>query len=134
MARRATFLQVTPKSRSAVRQYGEIENEVTGLIGRSTAALATPPGRRFATSTVLFAHRARRPLSRADVAMVTPLRDGMNLVAKEFVAAQDPDNPGVLVLSQFAGAAQELDRRLIVNPARDDAVAAGAEASARNAG
>ena len=47
----------------------------------------------------------------ADVAMVTPLRDGMNFVAKEYLAAQDPDDPGVLVLSQFAGAAKELDGR-----------------------
>ena len=52
----------------------------------------------------------------AQVGLVTPLRDGMNLVAKEYVAAQDPDDPGVLVLSQFAGAAQELDAALLVNP------------------
>jgi trehalose 6-phosphate synthase len=50
------------------------------------------------------------------IGLVTPLRDGMNLVAKEYVAAQAPDNPGVLVLSQFAGAAQELKSALIVNP------------------
>ena len=56
--------------------------------------------------------------------MVTPLRDGMNLVAKEYLAAQDPDDPGVLVLSQFAGAAKELDQALIVNPHETDAVAA----------
>jgi trehalose 6-phosphate synthase len=48
--------------------------------------------------------------------MVTPLRDGMNLVAKEYLAAQDPEDPGVLVLSESAGAAKELDRALIVNP------------------
>ena len=48
--------------------------------------------------------------------LVTPLRDGMNLVAKEYVAAQDPDDPGVLVLSRFAGAAGELSEALIVNP------------------
>ncbi len=60
----------------------------------------------------------------ADVAMVTPLRDGMNLVAKEYLAAQDPDDPGVLVLSQFAGAAKELTGALIVNPHESDAVAA----------
>ena len=47
----------------------------------------------------------------AQVGLVTPLRDGMNLVAKEYVAAQDPEDPGVLVLSQFAGAARELERR-----------------------
>ncbi|MBV9077696.1 MAG: trehalose-6-phosphate synthase, partial [Methylobacteriaceae bacterium] len=52
----------------------------------------------------------------ADVGLVTPLRDGMNLVAKEFVACQDPEDPGVLVLSRFAGAAAELDAALIVNP------------------
>jgi trehalose 6-phosphate synthase len=61
----------------------------------------------------------------ADVAMTTPLRDGMNLAAKEFLAAQDPDDPGVLMLSQFAGAAVELDEALIVNPHETDAVAAG---------
>jgi trehalose 6-phosphate synthase len=52
----------------------------------------------------------------ADVMLVTPLRDGMNLVAKEYVAAQDPDDPGVLVLSQFAGASEQMERALIVNP------------------
>jgi len=52
----------------------------------------------------------------AGVGLVTPLRDGMNLVAKEFVASQNPDDPGVLVLSRFAGAARELDTALIVNP------------------
>ncbi|HET6221829.1 MAG TPA: trehalose-6-phosphate synthase, partial [Dongiaceae bacterium] len=52
----------------------------------------------------------------ARVALVTPLRDGMNLVAKEYVAAQDPADPGVLVLSRFAGAARELKSALIVNP------------------
>jgi trehalose 6-phosphate synthase len=50
------------------------------------------------------------------IGLVTPLRDGMNLVAKEYVAAQDPENPGVLVLSRFAGAARELSGALLVNP------------------
>ncbi|MEA3098909.1 trehalose-6-phosphate synthase, partial [Caballeronia mineralivorans] len=50
------------------------------------------------------------------VALVTPLRDGMNLVAKEFVAAQDPADPGMLVLSRFAGAAEQLKEALMVNP------------------
>ncbi len=59
-----------------------------------------------------------------DVGLATPLRDGMNLVAKEYVAAQDPANPGVLVLSQFAGAANELTSALIVNPYDRDEVAA----------
>ncbi|MDU3078548.1 MAG: trehalose-6-phosphate synthase, partial [Mixta calida] len=59
-----------------------------------------------------------------DVALITPLRDGMNLVAKEYVAAQDPEDPGVLVLSRFAGAANELTSALIVNPYDRDEVAA----------
>jgi trehalose 6-phosphate synthase len=57
------------------------------------------------------------------VALVTPLRDGMNLVAKEYVAAQDPEDPGVLVLSPFAGAAYELNTAIIANPYDPDAVA-----------
>jgi trehalose 6-phosphate synthase len=60
----------------------------------------------------------------AEVGLVTPLRDGMNLVAKEYVAAQDPDDPGVLVLSQFTGAAVELDAALLVNPYDQAGVAA----------
>jgi trehalose 6-phosphate synthase len=59
----------------------------------------------------------------ADICLVTPLRDGMNLVAKEYVAAQDPDDPGVLVLSRFAGAASELPEALLVNPYDVDGVA-----------
>jgi trehalose 6-phosphate synthase len=55
-------------------------------------------------------------LRAANIGLVTPLRDGMNLVAKEFVAAQDPENPGALVLSTLAGAAIELDEAVIVNP------------------
>ena len=60
----------------------------------------------------------------ARVGLVTPMRDGMNLVAKEYVAAQDPDDPGVLILSRFAGAADECREALLVNPYDPDAVAA----------
>jgi trehalose 6-phosphate synthase len=55
--------------------------------------------------------------------LVTPLRDGMNLVAKEYVAAQDPEDPGVLILSRFAGAAAQLDQALLVNPYSPDDIA-----------
>jgi trehalose 6-phosphate synthase len=55
-------------------------------------------------------------LRAANVGLVTPLRDGMNLVAKEYLAAQDPDDPGVLVLSSLAGAARELEAAVLVNP------------------
>jgi trehalose 6-phosphate synthase len=60
----------------------------------------------------------------ARVGLVTPMRDGMNLVAKEYVAAQDPEDPGVLILSRFAGAADEFREALLVNPYDPDAVAA----------
>jgi trehalose 6-phosphate synthase len=122
---KATLLQLTPKSRSDIRQYSEIESEVTGLIGRVNGrfgdAAWTPiryVNRSYSRTVLAGIYRA------ADIAMVTPLRDGMNLVAKEFLAAQDPDDPGVLLLSQFAGAAKELDQALIVNPHETDAVAA----------
>jgi trehalose 6-phosphate synthase len=59
----------------------------------------------------------------AQVGVVTPLHDGMNLVAKEYVAAQNPADPGVLVLSKFAGAANELDTALLVNPHDIDGMA-----------
>jgi trehalose 6-phosphate synthase len=59
----------------------------------------------------------------ARLAVVTPLRDGMNLGAKEYVAAQDPDDPGVLILSRFAGAADEMPEALIVNPYDGDEIA-----------
>jgi len=122
---KATLLQLTPKSRSDIRQYGDIETEVTGLIGKVNGrfgdAAWTPiryVNRSYSRTVLAGLYRA------ANVAMVTPLRDGMNLVAKEYLAAQDPDEPGVLLLSQFAGAAKELDRALIVNPHETDAVAA----------
>jgi trehalose 6-phosphate synthase len=122
---KVTLLQVTPKSRSEVKQYGEIEAEVTGLIGKVNGrfgdAVWTPiryVNRSYSRTVLAGLYRA------TDVAMVTPLRDGMNLVAKEYLAAQDPENPGVLLLSQFAGAAKELDRALIINPHETDAVAA----------
>ena len=121
---KVTLLQITPKSRTEVEQYSEIEAEVTRLIakvnGRFGDAAWTPiryVNRSYSRTVLAGLYRA------ADVAMVTPLRDGMNFVAKEYLAAQDPEDPGVLVLSQFAGAAKELDRALIVNPHETDAVA-----------
>jgi trehalose 6-phosphate synthase len=122
---KVTLLQITPKSRTEIEEYAEIEREVTGLIGRVNGrfgdAAWTPiryVNRSYSRTVLAGMYRA------ADVAMVTPLRDGMNLVAKEYLAAQDAENPGVLVLSEFAGAARELDQALIVNPHETDAVAA----------
>jgi trehalose 6-phosphate synthase len=120
-----TLLQITPRSRSDIKDYAAIENEVTTLIsrvnGRYGEASWTPiryVNRSHSRAALAGIYRT------ANVALVTPLRDGMNLVAKEYVAAQDPENPGVLVLSQFAGAAAELTGALIVNPHESDAVAA----------
>ena len=115
---RVTFLQITPRSRADIQEYAAIEDEVTTLVGKINGrygeASWTPiryVNRSYSRTALAGVYRA------ANVALVTPLRDGMNLVAKEFVAAQDAQDPGVLVLSQFAGAAAELDRALIVNPA-----------------
>ena len=122
---RVTLLQITPRSRSDIKDYAAIETEVTTLIsrvnGRYGEASWTPiryVNRSHSRAALAGIYRA------ADVALVTPLRDGMNLVAKEYIAAQDPENPGVLVLSEFAGAAAELTGALIVNPHESDAVAA----------
>jgi trehalose 6-phosphate synthase len=122
---KVTYLQVTPKSRGEIREYAQIENEVTTVIskinGRFGEAAWTPVryvNRSYSRTALAGVYRA------ADVALVTPLRDGMNLVAKEFVAAQNPETPGVLILSQFAGAAAELDGAVIVNPHEVEGVAA----------
>ena len=91
---RATFLQVTPKSRSAVRQYEEIENEVAGLAGRINGRFGDATWTPIRYVNMSYSRTMLAGLYRcADVAMVTPVRDGMNLVAKEFVAAQIPSIP-----------------------------------------
>ena len=91
----------------------------------STAPTARRTGRRSATSTApTAAPRSPGFYRGARAGLVTPLRDGMNLVAKEYVAAQDPEDPGVLVLSRFAGAAHECKEALLVNPYDTEAVAA----------
>ncbi len=122
---RVTYLQITPKSRGDIKEYAAIENEVTTQIGKINGrygeASWTPiryVNRSYSRTALAGVYRA------ADLALVTPLRDGMNLVAKEFIAAQDGDRPGVLVLSQFAGAAAALGGALIVNPHETEGVAA----------
>lgn len=122
------FLQIAPPSRSNVSAYGEIrrglEQCAGRLNGRFAAADWTPIrylNRDYAHATLMGFLRA------AKVALVTPVRDGMNLVAKEFVAAQDPADPGVLILSPMAGAAEELTAALLVNPYDKRGVAAALE-------
>ncbi len=113
----AVLIQIASPSREDVSAYSDILHElesVCGSINGNFGELDWMPVR-YIHRTVA---RARLPgLYRASrVALVTPLRDGMNLVAKEFVAAQDPADPGVLVLSRFAGAAEQLKEALLVNP------------------
>jgi trehalose 6-phosphate synthase len=120
-----TFLQITPKSRSEIPEYSEMERNVSSTVGRVNGkygeASWTPiryVNRTHTRTALAGLYRAAR------AALVTPLRDGMNLVAKEYVAAQDADDPGVLILSRFAGAAVECKPALLVNPYDTEAVAA----------
>ncbi len=121
---KVSFLQVTPKSRAEVPEYAAMNREINELVGQINGRHGDPSWTPIRYVNRSYSRAALAGLYRsAHVALVTPLRDGMNLVAKEYVAAQDPDDPGVLVLSQFAGAAQELDAALIVNPHETEAMA-----------
>ncbi len=111
------LLQVATPSRDEVEAYQEIRSRLDAVTGRINGAFATPDW-----VPIRYVNRSYRRdelagiYGAAQVGLVTPLRDGMNLVAKEYVAAQDPADPGVLILSQFAGAAERLTEALIVNP------------------
>lgn len=111
------FVQIAPPTRADVQTYQQIRERLeyeAGRINGRFSSLNYAPIRYLNRG---FDHRMLMSLFRAsDVGFVTPLRDGMNLVAKEYVAAQDPADPGVLVLSCFAGAAAEMSGALIVNP------------------
>jgi len=118
------FLQICPRSREEVDEYRKLRIELDRLTGRINGRFSefdwTPlrySARAAPRGTIAGLYRIGR------IGLVTPLRDGMNLVAKEYVAAQPDDDPGVLILSQFAGAAQELTEALIVNPFDPDAIA-----------
>jgi trehalose 6-phosphate synthase len=121
---RVRYLQIAPVSRGDVAQYRALRRELDELVGSIDGEYAdfdrTPL--RYLTRSVGRATLAGF-YRLAQVGLVTPLRDGMNLVAKEYVAAQRSDDPGVLVLSRFAGAAQELDGALLVNPYDPDEIA-----------
>ncbi len=112
-----TYLQVTPKSRSDVPEYKMIQQDVATRVGEANGTFGAVDWTPIRYLNQNIGHAALTGLYRmARVGLVTPLRDGMNLVAKEYVASQDPDNPGVLILSRYAGAAEELDTALLVNP------------------
>jgi trehalose 6-phosphate synthase len=111
------LLQIAPLSRDEVDTYQDIRTELDTQSGRINAAYADTDwspiryvNRNYRRDELAGVYRA------AKVGLVTPLRDGMNLVAKEYVAAQNPEDPGVLILSRFAGAAMQMKEALIVNP------------------
>ena len=124
LARTVTLLQIATPSRGAIEAYGNLQSELAKLVsdvnGRHGEADWTPIrylNKGFSQTVLAGLYRT------AEVGVVTPLHDGMNLVAKEYVAAQNPTDPGVLVLSKFAGAANELDTALLVNPHDIDGMA-----------
>lgn len=120
----ATFLQIAQPSRSALDAYQDIRGELettAGFLNGTYGKLDWTPIRYLCRSVPR--ERIAGLFRRANVALVTPLADGMNLVAKEYVAAQDPGDPGVLVLSHFAGAAEQMTAALLVNPYDSEEVA-----------
>lgn len=122
---RVTLLQVAPRSRTEVASYRELGRLLAQSAGRINGAYAE-----YDWVPIRYLNKTLSPKTLAGffrlsrIGLVTPLRDGMNLVAKENVAAQDGTDPGVLILSRFAGAASELEGALIVNPFDIDHIAA----------
>ena len=114
---RASLLQIAAASRQEVSSYRSLRRQIETIAGRINAAYGEPDW----TPVRLVTRAVKRDtiagyMRMARVCLVTSLRDGMNVVAKEFVAAQNPADPGVLVLSRFAGAAEQLTDALLVNP------------------
>ncbi len=122
--RQVSFLQIAARSREDLGAYQRLRRELDQLVGDTNGRFSE-----FDWVPLRYMTRAVRRQTLAGfyriarLALVTPLRDGMNLVAKEFVAAHDPQDPGVLILSRFAGAAEELTDALIVNPFDADEMA-----------
>jgi trehalose 6-phosphate synthase len=111
------LLQIAPPSRTAVQSYRDIRDNLDAMSGRINGAYADIDwvpiryvNQGYPRDLLAGIYRAAR------IGLVTPLRDGMNLVAKEFVAAQDPHDPGVLILSRFAGAAAQMPQAILCNP------------------
>nr|MBA2706328.1 bifunctional alpha,alpha-trehalose-phosphate synthase (UDP-forming)/trehalose-phosphatase [Gemmatimonadaceae bacterium] len=125
---RVKFIMISVPSRENVDEYRELREEVEWKVGRINGKYATLSDSpiRFIHGSVNF-HELCALYAIADVGLVTPLIDGMNLVAKEYVACQRPREAGVLVLSEFAGAAEELFNAIIVNPYDTEALAKAIE-------
>ena len=124
------FLQIAPPTRTGVRAYDSIREELeraAGNINGRFAEIDWAPIRYL--NRGYPRERLMSILRLADVGLVTPIRDGMNLVAKEYVASQDPDDPGIPVLSTLCGAAHELDAAVLVNPYDRQGVADGLQSA-----
>ncbi|HYD29821.1 MAG TPA: alpha,alpha-trehalose-phosphate synthase (UDP-forming) [Azospirillaceae bacterium] len=114
---RVSFLQIAPPTRADVPEYAAIRRELETAAGHINGQFAEFDWMPIRYLNKSFGRRTLAGFFRlARVGLVTPMRDGMNLVAKEYAACQNPDDPGVLVLSRFAGAAREMEAALIVNP------------------
>jgi trehalose 6-phosphate synthase len=121
---KVTYLQITPRSRTGIPEYAEITRRVGEAVGRINGAFGEASWTPLRYINKAHSRTALAGLYRgARAALVTPLRDGMNLVAKEFVATQDAEDPGVLILSRFAGTARECTAALLVNPYDPEGVA-----------
>ena len=129
---KVSFVQVSVPTRSEVPEYAELRSRVEALVGRINGAYGEAD---WTPVRYLYRSYDQATLARlyriAAVGLVTPLCDGMNLVAKEYVAAQDPEDPGVLVLSKFCGAAERMNLAQLVNPYHADGVAAELDAALR---
>jgi len=114
---KAYLLQIAPPSRGEVHSYASIRQQLDELSGRINGQFAHVDWVPIRYVNQSYPRDGLTGFYRAsNVALITPLRDGMNLVAKEFVGAQDPDDPGVLILSRFTGAAESLTEAILVNP------------------
>ena len=118
------YIQIAPPSREDIGSYQKIRAELeqkAGQINGARSEVDMVPvryvNRGYSQAELFGFYRASK------IGLVTPLRDGMNLVAKEYVAAQDSADPGVLILSRFAGAAEQLSDALLVNPYSADDIA-----------
>jgi trehalose 6-phosphate synthase len=124
MRREILMLQIAPVSREGVDTYQEIRARLDALSGRINAEFSDVDWNPFRYVNKNYRRDELAGIyGAARVGLVTPLRDGMNLVAKEFVAAQNPEDPGVLILSRFAGAARQLGEALLVNPNSPEEIA-----------
>ncbi|TIX51995.1 alpha,alpha-trehalose-phosphate synthase (UDP-forming) [Alteraurantiacibacter aquimixticola] len=118
------FIQIAPPSREDIGSYQQIRavlEQKTGQINGARSEVDLVPvryvNRGYSQAELYGFYRGSK------IGLVTPLRDGMNLVAKEYIAAQDPEDPGVLILSRFAGAAQQMPDALLINPHSPDDIA-----------